>query len=191
MILRAGQAAVASLPDSAFRATAPTLNFEELVQRYQGPLLRFLYGVVSDRELAADLCQDTFLSAFRAFQRLDPDARLDAWLYTIALNHARGVLRRRRLLRWVPFVKAVHDRAAGRDLASRVVEHEQIDEVLGELPVDQRACLVLHAEGYRYAEIARVLGCSVGAVKLRIFRARRHLLQVYGRAAVADLEEGV
>src|SRR5262252_4242513 len=126
MILRAGQVAIASVPDSAFRATSPrTLNFEELVQRYQGPLLRFLYGLVGDRELAADLCQDTFLSAFGASQRLDPDACLDAWLYTIALNHVRGVLRRRRLLRWVPFVKTIHDRAAGRDLASRVVEHEQ------------------------------------------------------------------
>lgn len=196
MTLRAGQVATAAMPDSAFldatagRLTPSTVDFEELVNHYQGPLLRFLYGLVGDRELAADLCQDTFFSAFRARQRLGPDARLDAWLYTIALNHARGVLRRRRLLRWVPFVNARHDRAIGRDLANRVADRAQMRELLHELPDDQRTCVLLHAEGFRYAEIAHVLGCSVGAVKLRIFRARRRMLELHGSAAAANLEEG-
>jgi RNA polymerase sigma-70 factor (ECF subfamily) len=151
---------------------------EEMVERTYSAVFASLYRLCGDRELAADLCQDTFLSAFRALPRLDPAARLDAWLYTIALNHARGALRRRRLLRWVPFVGAVHDRAVGGDLASRVAAHEQVRELLEQLPVEQRACLLLHADGYRYAEIAHVLGCSVGAVKLRIFRARRHVLEL-------------
>ena len=77
MILRAGQVAIASVPDSAFRATSPrTLNFEELVQRYQGPLLRFLYGLVGDRELAADLCQER--SCPRS-ERPSGSTRMPAW----------------------------------------------------------------------------------------------------------------
>ena len=175
---------------AAARLQHATVDFEELVTHYQGPLLRFLYGLLADRELAADLCQDTFLSAFRALPRLDPDARLDAWLYTIALNHARGSLRRRRLLRWVPFVRAIHDRAVGGDLASRVAARDEVRQLLDQLPVDQRACLLLHADGYRYAEIAHVLGCSPGAVKLRIFRARRHVLEVTRRGQLAAAESG-
>jgi len=193
MILRAEAVeTTASLPDAGFgqpaveRRMPAALDFDELVARLQGPLLRFLYGLVGDRDLAADLCQETFLSAFRAAGRLDPQAHVDAWLYTIALNHARGVLRRRRLLRWVPFVSAVHDRAVGRDLASGVAAREQLREVLETLPVDQRAALLLHAEGFRYAEIAAVLGCSAGAVKLRIFRARRAVLERYGPAAFEE-----
>src|ERR1700680_1915645 len=104
------------------RAARPTLAaFDEVVERYQSPLRRFLYGLVQDSELAADLCQDTFLSAYRALPRIEGELNLDAWLYTIALNHARGAMRRRRILRWVPFVSASHDRAAaGLDLASGV-----------------------------------------------------------------------
>ncbi len=153
--------------------------FDELVQRYQAPLARFLYGLVHDPEQAADLCQDTFLSAFRAAPRLSGALNLDAWLYTIALNHARGLLRRKRLLNWVPFVNAVHDRPEpGADLQSRVAQRDELRQLLRHLSTDQRACLLLHAEGFRYAEIAQILGCSTGAVKLRIFRAREHCLQL-------------
>lgn len=179
MIARVGQvAATMPLED---RADRPTLAaFDEVVERYQSPLRRFLYGLVQDHELAADLCQDTFLSAYRALPRIEGELNLDAWLYTIALNHARGALRRRRILRWVPFVSGSHDRAAaGLDLASRVALRDELRHILDGLPVDQRACLLLHADGFRYAEIARILGCSLGAVKLRIFRGRERCLQLY------------
>ena len=137
---------------------------------------------MQDYELAADLCQDTFLSAYRALPKLEGELNLDAWLYTIALNHARGALRRRRILRWVPFVSTAHDRpAAGLDLASGVALRDQLQNILERLPVDQRACLLLHADGFRYAEIAHILGCSLGAVKLRIFRGRERCVQLYER----------
>lgn len=177
------------LAEAALRQDNNVLNFDEIVERYQAPLLRFLFGLVGDRELAADLCQDTFLSVFRALDRIHPGAQLDAWMFTIALNHARGALRRRRLVRWVPFVNLVHDRASGKDLATQVAAQEQLRELLDELPTDQRACVLLHAEGFRYVEIGHVLGCSVAAVKLRIFRARRHLLEVYGPGAAATFQE--
>jgi RNA polymerase sigma-70 factor (ECF subfamily) len=155
-------------------------DFDQLVEQYQAPLLRFLYGIVHDPELAADLCQETFLSAYRAAPRLRPgELNLGAWLYTIALNHARGVLRRKRLLSWVPFVASRDDRAgAATDLASRAAQQDELRELLQQLPIEQRVCLLLHADGFRYAEIAQVLGCSVGAVKLRIFRARERCLSI-------------
>jgi len=160
VLARVGQV-VATMP-LEHRADRPTLAaFEEVVERYQVPLRRFLYGVVQDYELAADLCQETFLSAYRALPRIEGELNVDAWLYTIALNHARGALRRRRILRWVPFVSASHDRAvAGPDL--------------------------LHADGFRYAEIGHILGCSLGAVKLRIFRGRQRCLELYRRGEGED-----
>jgi RNA polymerase sigma-70 factor (ECF subfamily) len=167
-------------PTASTRTEGPGLAaFDEVVERYQVPLRRFLYGLVQDYELAADLSQETFLSAYRALPRLEGELNLDAWLYTIALNHARGALRRRRILRWVPFVNASHDRAGGTDLASSVAMRDELHQILERLPVDQRACLLLHADGFRYAEIARILGCSLGAVKLRIFRGRERCLELY------------
>jgi RNA polymerase sigma-70 factor, ECF subfamily len=171
-------AAMSSEPRADLRPTLAA--FDEVVERYQNPLRRFLYGLVHDHELASDLCQETFLSAYRALPRLTGELDLDAWLYTIALNQARTVLRRRRILRWVPFVSASHERAApGPDLATRVVVRDELQGILARLPVDQRACLLLHADGFRYAEIAQILGCSLPAVKLRIFRGRERCLELY------------
>src|SRR5205823_4270010 len=146
-------------------------------QRYQAPLGRFLYGLVHDSEQAADLCQETFLSAFRAAPRITGELNVDAWLYTIALNHARGFLRRKRLLRWVPFVNSLHDRPApGTDVSSRLAQRDELRELMQLLSTDQRACLLLHADGFRYAEIAQVLGCTTSAVKVRMLRARQRCL---------------
>jgi len=186
VLARVGQV-VATMP-LEHRADRPTLAaFEEVVERYQVPLRRFLYGVVQDYELAADLCQETFLSAYRALPRIEGELNVDAWLYTIALNHARGALRRRRILRWVPFVSASHDRAvAGPDLASSVAMRDELQHVLERLPLEQRACLLLHADGFRYAEIGHILGCSLGAVKLRIFRGRQRCLELYRRGEGED-----
>jgi RNA polymerase sigma-70 factor (ECF subfamily) len=181
VIVHADQAATTvSAEDRA--DSRPTLD--ELVERYQSPLRRFLYGLVQDYELAADLCQETFLSAYRGLPRLELQSGhnldLSAWLYTIALNQARGVLRRRRTLRWVPFVGASHERAASSpDIATAVVMRDELRRILQRLPVDQRACLLLHADGFRYAEIAHILGCSLPAVKLRIFRGRERCLALY------------
>ena len=184
MIVRADQAmAIVSSGDRA--DTRPVrVAFDELVERYQSPLRRFLYGLVQDSELAADLCQETFLSAYRTLPRLKlgggESLDLSAWLYTIALNQARGVLRRRRILRWVPFVSALHERATSSpDVANAVVMRDDLHRMLECLPVEQRACLLLHADGFRYAEIAHMLGCSLPAVKLRILRGRQRCLELY------------
>ena len=171
--------ALSSLPSAHERLTRA--DFDELVMHYQRPLLRFLCGMVHDAELAADLCQDTFVSAYKASAQLDPQRELNvsAWLYTIALNHARGYLRRKRLLSWVPFVASRHDRAStATDTATRAAERDELKELLEQLPAEQRACLLLHADGFRYAEIAQILNCSVGAVKVRIFRARERCLNI-------------
>jgi RNA polymerase sigma-70 factor (ECF subfamily) len=182
VIVRADQAvAILSSEDRADQRPA-LVAFDELVERYQSPLRRFLYGLVQDYELAADLCQETFLSAYRTLPRLklEKDLDLSSWLYTVALNQARGALRRRRILRWVPFVSASHDRAASSpDIATVVAIRDELRTILERLPVDQRACLLLHADGFRYAEIAQMLGCSLPAVKLRIFRGRQRCLELY------------
>src|ERR1700694_3627144 len=125
------------LESRADRPTPARPAFDQVVERYQAPLRRFLYGVVQDYELAADLCQETFLSAYRALPRIEGELNVDAWLYTIALNHAPGALRRRRILRGVPFVSATHARAAaGPDLASGVAMRDELQHILERLPMD-------------------------------------------------------
>src|SRR5262249_38925545 len=136
--------ALRGLP-SARRADRLTrADFDQLVDQYQRPLLRFLYGLVHDPELAADLCQDTFLSAYKASPNIQAsELNPGAWLYTIAHNHARGYLRRKKLLSWVPFVASRDDRpAATRDMATQAAQRDEIQDLLQHLPHAQRACLL-------------------------------------------------
>ena len=71
MIVRADQAVATLSAEDRAVLRPPLAAFDELVERYQSPLRRFLYGLVQDSELAADLCQETFLSAYRALPRLE------------------------------------------------------------------------------------------------------------------------
>jgi len=64
--------------------------FDIVVREYQPRLYRFLFGLVSDAELARDLTQDTFLAAYRALPSTSEDLNLTGWLFQIARNNARS-----------------------------------------------------------------------------------------------------
>src|SRR5690625_530098 len=76
------------------------VSFESIVQEFEAPIGRYLYSLVGDFELSQDLSQDTFISAYRAY---DPDKihNLSAWLYRIATNKAMSHFRRKKLLSWI------------------------------------------------------------------------------------------
>ena len=72
---------------------------ELLYEEYQRPVLAYLTRLVSDREAAEDLCQETFIKAMRGWEGRDPTASVAAWVYRIATNTAYDYLRRRRRIR--------------------------------------------------------------------------------------------
>lgn len=152
--------------------------FEALVVRYQAPLFHYLRGFVGDPEQAQDLVQETFLRAYRSIGGLDEPALLRSWLYRIAHNQACSLLRRRRLVNWLPLV-GHHASAPAPD--RNAIETARVEEALAQLPIDQRAPLLLHiVAGFSYAEIAVMLGASEGAVRMRISRGRAAFRAAYG-----------
>src|SRR6266702_8687928 len=79
-------------------------NFEAVFLRFQGPITRFIYHRIGNREQAFDLAQDVFVKAYKALLGgtvVQPGA-LSAWLYRIAANTTTDTLRRRRLIAWLP-----------------------------------------------------------------------------------------
>lgn len=148
-------------------------SFEAIVQEYEAPIGRYLYSLVGDLELSQDLCQDTFLSAYRAY---DPEKiyNLSAWLYRIATNKAMSHFRRKKILSWVALDKLIE---VGRDPSvdshgEWVATSHSVQQALNQLEPDQRACLLLKAQGFSHEEIAEQLGCSQGAARTRLSRAR-------------------
>lgn len=149
-----------------------SLSFEAIFQTHRPAISRYLAGMVRDTALAEDLCQDTFVSAYKALSTLHDEAQLVPWLYRIATNKAISALRRKRLIAWVPFDVYLHDRSGRRDVADDVVAGYSVTRALERLPHDQVACLLGHAAGLTYADLSQTLNCSLAAVKQRLYRAR-------------------
>lgn len=158
--------------------------FEALVRRYQEPLLNFIYRYVGDRSTAEDLAQEVFIRVFQAAARFEPRARVSTWIFKIACNLSMNEVKRRRRMAAVDLETVVEflpppdfGHAADRELKVDVMT------AMGQLPEKQRAALLLRAnEGLSYQEIAEVMELSVPGVESLLFRARRNLKQMLGKA---------
>jgi RNA polymerase sigma-70 factor (ECF subfamily) len=166
------------------KVKAGTLDaFGEIVEHYQAPIVRYLYRLTGDSEVARDLAQDAFLQAYRGILKTRSDLSLKAWLYKIATNNARQYHRRRRVLSFVPFFDTekpgVPEPRAAPDHTD---ERLAIEETLLQVSEEKRACLVLHfVEGLRYREIGEILGITEEAVRKRVARGSEDFRRAYRR----------
>ncbi|MBA2286210.1 MAG: sigma-70 family RNA polymerase sigma factor [Ktedonobacteraceae bacterium] len=168
--------------------------FEALVIHYEPRIRRLLYGMTHDAQLTQDLCQETFLAAYRALPRMKgEELHFAPWLYRIALNQTRSEWRRRKRITWLPFSapqgsgEEVFEAQGEEFLVSeerfedQVLERDLLKRVLAQLPEASVSCLLLDAEGFTYREIAEILQDSLSAVRSRLSRARQSFQQVYTR----------
>ena len=164
-----------------------TVAFERLFENYHAPVLNYLHRMVGDRALAEDLTQDAFVKAYRALASTRPDLAFKAWLYRIATNTAISHLRRRKLIRWVPFLPT-QDYASNESVERTVSRKHDVEQALHLLPNHYAAVLILrHYEGLSLAETAGALDISENAAKLRLFRARKAFAKVYAGPVDEDL----
>jgi len=163
-------------------AVLEPLPFEDVVTAHEVELYRFLRRLAPSADDAADLHQETFLRAFRAYPRLDAGANVRAWLYRIAGNLARDA-HRRRTVRAAVGAGSLDDHAGlatdpRNDPAARASATETRravrDALLG-LTARQRVAVVRRVlEGGDYADVAEALGCTEPT-------ARQHVSQGLSR----------
>ena len=156
--------------------------FAEIIEHYQAPIVRYLYRLTGDYEMARDLAQDTFIQAYKGILKTDAELSFRAWLYRIATNNALQHHRRKKLLSFIPFTSHEHNTPAEGNRSDRQADKLAINEALLKIPEEQRTCLVLHfVEGFKYREIAETLGCSEEAVRKRVARGRKLFINLYNR----------
>src|SRR5262249_6842102 len=156
--------------------------FETLVRQFQGDIYAWIMRIVRDPGVAEDLTVETLWRVYRARHRFRPDGNFGAWARRIATNLAIDHLRRNRPEQSSPADPA--DRQQPDPLVQRETR-ERIQEAFRRLPAKLQvaAMLALVAE-LPYDEIASALGTSVGAVKLRVFRAVRILRKRLSQAGI-------
>jgi RNA polymerase sigma-70 factor (ECF subfamily) len=186
---RVGSGGVADDGDLVARARAgDPIAFERLFERYHAPILNYLHRMVGDRALAEDLAQDAFIKAYRALASTRPDLAFKAWLYRIATNTAISHLRRRKLVKWIPFVPGF-DQATGDSVERSVGRRHDVEQALAKIPQHYAAALLLrHYQGLSLAETAQALDITENAAKLRLFRARKAFAAAYGGPLAGDPE---
>ena len=168
------------------------MAFESLVVYYEPRIRRMLYSLTQDSQLTQDLCQETFLAAYRALPRMNgEELRFAPWLYRIALNQVRSEWRRHKHVSVIPFAtpqvngEEMFDDTGEACLVSdeyfeeQVVQRDLIDRVMAQLPPASAMCLLLDAEGFSYREIAETLQDTLSAVRSRLSRARQTFQRLY------------
>ena len=152
--------------------------FERLVELHHRRIFNIAFRMIGDREAAADIVQETFLSAYAHLGGFEERARFSTWISTIAMNRCRNYKRAASYSRSAPLdfdPPAAPERSPEAETASREVA-AHVQRALNEIAPEQREILVLRdIEGIAYGVIATMLGVEEGTVKSRLHRARQAL----------------
>ncbi len=158
--------------------------FDVLVRKYQHKIVKLVTRYVHDGAEALDVSQEAFIKAYRAIHGFRGDSAFYTWLYRIAINTAKNHLvaeGRRPLEHGMdlqdPEQYDVQARLKDVDTPERLLLTDEIqrtvEAAIAALPEDLRTAIVLRElEGMSYEQIAETMGCPVGTVRSRIFRAR-------------------
>jgi RNA polymerase sigma-70 factor (ECF subfamily) len=155
-------------------------SFNELILRWERPIYALAYRTIGREEDARDVCQETFLRAFRALPAFRGQAKFSSWLYRIALNLCRDWIRRERRTPLVETPEEVDgvERAEPsgatesiEDLIARKDLIRAVERVMARLPEEQRTAIVLKEyHGLTFQEIADLVGCPLSTVKTRLYQ---------------------
>jgi len=168
--------------------------FRRLFAKYQIPIINFCFRFCSDRTLAEDLAQDTFIRVYKAAERYKPKARFSTWIYKIAVNVCLNESRKQKYKYNIQSMdqpkrtdenrlpEYTDENAPTTNGIMEAKEREAIiKQALTHLPEQQRMAMVLRTSNdFSYDEIADQMSVSKGKVKTLIFRARKQLKERLG-----------
>jgi RNA polymerase sigma-70 factor (ECF subfamily) len=139
-----------------------------LVSRWEKRVFNYLLRITASPDDALDLSQDAFLKAYQNIGKLDDPARFGPWLYRIAHNEAYSFFRKRRPETALEDTNAESKAAPGFSIDLSLA----VTAALDRLNPEQREAVVLKVyEGFKFDEIAEVIGCPVSTVKSRLYTA--------------------
>jgi RNA polymerase sigma-70 factor, ECF subfamily len=143
--------------------------FNHLVSRWEKRVYNYLLRLTSNPEDSLDLSQDVFLKAYQNIRKLDDTARFGPWLFRIAHNEAYSLFRKRK-----PESGIEDSGVAEREPAPGASPELTIavSAALNRLNPEQREAVVLKVyQGFKFDEMAEILGCPVSTIKSRLYTA--------------------
>jgi RNA polymerase sigma-70 factor (ECF subfamily) len=167
--------------------------FEELIRRHQQRVFGLVSGILRRREDVEDVVQQVFLKVFVSLKRFDQRAAFSTWLYKISVNECWDYLRKKKVRPLVYEADLSEEQVSRLDgvvsadqppssSSDRAEARDLLEHMMEKLPEQDRELLVLkEVEGFSVQELAEILDLNVNTVKVRLFRARARLMDVYRR----------
>ena len=171
------------------QAKAGNLNaYEELVRAYESRIHSLIYNMTSNKEDTEDLVQDVFVKAYKSLGRFQGKSSFYTWIYRIAVNSTINFIKRRakksalsldnidlNIERDPAYVELSAKGSPLKDMSIKELQ-EKLNKALLTLSEKHRAVVVLHdIQGVPHNEIAKMLGCSSGTIRSRLYYARQRL----------------
>ena len=162
--------------------------FEELVRRHQHRVFAVAGGILRRREDVEDVAQQVFVKAYFSLRRFDQRAAFSTWLYKITVNECWDLLRKKKVRPLVyesdlseeqagQFNAAERLESGAQDVSDKLEAQQQVENLLQGLDERDRMMLILkEVEGFAIDEIAEILNLNANTVKVRLFRARRRIV---------------
>jgi len=176
--------------------------FEDLVRRHQQRVFALVNGILRRPDDVEDVAQQVFLKAYLGIKRFDQRAAFSTWLYKIAVNECWDYLRKKKVRPLVYEADLSEEQVSRLDgivSADRPPEgpndraeaRELVERMLDTLPDQDRQLLLLkEVEGFSVQELAEILKLNVNTVKVRLFRARGRIMDVYRRRLAQGKKTG-
>lgn len=162
--------------------------FEELIRRHQHRVFAVAGGILRSREDVEDVAQQVFVKAYFSLKRFDQRAAFSTWLYKITVNECWDLLRKKKVrpLLYESDLSEEQARQFGGgeergphtpDISDRLQARQQVEKLLEGLDERDRMMLILkEVEGFAVEEVAEIIGLNANTVKVRLFRARRRIV---------------
>lgn len=161
---------------------------ETLFAKHHGEIYAYLIRMLLDPERAADLAQDAFVKAYKNYDTLEKDENARAWLYQIAHRVALDDIRRRKIVRMVPWTGEARGAAPSAErLAMDLRLSGPLERALAQIPERQRAALLLaELHDLTGLELAAAMGVSHVAARAILTRARESLRRALAAEKAAE-----
>jgi RNA polymerase sigma-70 factor (ECF subfamily) len=172
----------------------PDLQFNDIFNTYQKPIYNYVLRMVRDGNIAEELTQEIFIKTYKNLSSFRADSKLSTWIYGIATNSCLDYFRSSDFKKGKniePLEEGIlNEDKSGEDIR-RILSIEEdliksemaecIRDYIESLPGDYRTVIILHdLEGFKNREIAKILGCNLDTVKIRLHRARQKLRSILG-----------
>ncbi len=153
--------------------------FSELVKRHKDKVRNIIYLTLSNTSVVDDIAQEVFITIYRNLKNFRFESQFTTWIYRITINKCKDYLRKKNVRRIFLSLKDEEEEPVFESINEDTDIKQIVRNAISTLPDKLRIPLVLKdLEGFSYQEIADTIGCEIGTVKSRIFRAREALKKI-------------